>query len=238
YAFRNSKTGISVDLHWRLFSKGVAFPPQLADIWPRLEQVEIANRSVATLTPNDLALFLAAHGTKEGWRTLIWVCDFAELFRKYKHIDWAGVLDRAQQSHYARPLLLAITLASTLLNAPVPAELVNRAQANSAIRALAEKARCRMLRTVPQGEVVELLHGLNTHSRMRHRLRPIATLLATRTVGDYNALPLRKSLWRIYYLTRPFRLAIKAAEALAMMLWSNRTNRNMQTDPIVLEGRR
>ena len=27
----------------------------------------------------DLALFLAAHGTKKGWRSLIWVCDFAEL---------------------------------------------------------------------------------------------------------------------------------------------------------------
>ena len=35
YAFRDSNTGISIDLHWRLFSKGVAFPLQLAEIWPQ-----------------------------------------------------------------------------------------------------------------------------------------------------------------------------------------------------------
>ena len=221
YAFRHSNTGISIDLHWRLSSKGAAFPTQLAEIWPRIEHVTIANRTVPTLAPVDLALFLAAHGTKEGWRSLLWVCDFAELLRKYQHIDWLAVFDRAQRSHYSRPFLLAIELASTLLDAPAPPELVNQARTNSAVRALAEEARLRMLRTVQEGELREFLNGLNTHSRLRHRLWPLATLLTTRTVGDYRGMPLPKSLWGIYYLTRPFRLAIK----LVMMLWSNKSNR-------------
>ena len=126
YAFRHSNTGISVDLHWRLSSKGVAFPLQSAEIWPRLEKVTIAGRTVPTLAHDDLALFLAAHGTKEGWRSLIWVCDFAELLRKYQDIDWVAVLDRAQRSHSSRPLLLAIVLASTLLDAPAPVALIDR----------------------------------------------------------------------------------------------------------------
>src|SRR5262249_31296864 len=92
YTFRHSDTGIFVDLHWRLSSKGVAFPLQLAEIWSRLEQVTIAGRTVLTLAQDDLALFSAAHGTKEGWRSLIWVCDFAELLRKYQDIDWVAVL--------------------------------------------------------------------------------------------------------------------------------------------------
>ena len=113
-------TGISVDLHWRLSSKGVAFPLQLAEIWSKLEKVTIAGRTVLTLAHDDLALFLAAHGTKEGWRSLIWVCDFAEFLRKYQDIDWVAVLDRAQRSHSSRPLLLAIFLASDLLGAKAP----------------------------------------------------------------------------------------------------------------------
>ena len=222
YAFRHSNTGISVDLHWRLSSKGVAFPLQLAEIWSRLEQVTIAGRTVLTLAHDDLALFLAAHGTKEGWRSLIWVCDFAELLRKYQDIDWVAVFDRAQRSHSSRPLLLAIALASTLLDAPAPPELVNQARKNSAVRALAEEAQLRMLRTVPEGELREFLNGLNAHSRLRHRLWPLATLLTTRTVSDYKAMPLPKSLWGIYYLTRPFRLAIKV---VVMMLWRKKSIR-------------
>jgi hypothetical protein len=213
YAFR-SNTGISVDLHWRLSSKGVAFPLLSAEIWPRLEKVTIAGRTVLTLANDDLALFLAAHGTKEGWRSLIWVCDFAELLHNNQDIDWVAVLDRAQRSHSSRPLLLAIALASTLLDAPAPAALIDRAWKNSAVRALAEHAKIRMLRAVPEEELEEFLNSLNTHDRLRHRLWPVATLLTTRTVSDYQAMPLPKSLWGIYYLTRPFRLASKMVKMI------------------------
>lgn len=220
-AFRHGKTGISIDLHWRLSSKGVAFPIQSTEIWPRLEQVKIAGRTVSTLPRDDLVLFLAAHGTKEGWSSLGWVCDFAQLLRNAHDIDWAAIIERAQRSYSSRMLLLAILLASTLLDAPAPAHLVDKARSSSRVRALAKKARLTMLRTGPQGEVGEFLNGLNTHDRLWHRLWPIATLLTTRTVGDYRAMPLPKSLWGIYYLTRPFRLAGKAAQ---MVLRTNVEN--------------
>jgi hypothetical protein len=214
YAFRHGQTGLSVDLHWRLSSKGVAFPIRSAEIWSGLEEVTITGRTVLTLARDDLALFLAAHGTKEGWRSLIWICDFAEFLRHYQDIDWVIALDRAQSSHSARPLLLATALASTLLDAPVPAALIDKASKNSAVRGLAEKAKLRMLRAVPEGELEEFLNGLNTHDRLRHRLLPLATLLTTRTVSDYQAMPLPKSLWGIYYLTRPFRLASKMVKMI------------------------
>jgi Uncharacterised nucleotidyltransferase len=212
YAFRHSKTGISIDLHWRLSNKGAAFPIQSSEIWPRLDQVIIAGRNVPTLANDDLVLFLAAHGTKEGWRSLGWVCDFAELLRHCHNIDWAAIRGRAQRSHCSRMLLLAVFLASTLLDAPAPGHLVDEARSSSAVRALAEKAQSRMLRPGRQGELGEFLNGLKTHDRFWRRLWPIAALLTTRTVGDYQAMPLPKSLWGMYYLTRPFRLASKAAQ--------------------------
>jgi hypothetical protein len=109
-------------------------------------------------------------------------------------------------------VLLAMFLASTLLDAPAPPHLVEKARSNPAVRALAQKARFRMLQPDSQGEDWKLLNGLNTHDRFWRRLWPVATtLLAIRTVGDYKAMPLPKSLWGIYYLIRPFRLASKAA---------------------------
>jgi hypothetical protein len=212
YAFRNKRTGFSVDLHWRLSSKGEAFLVRSEDIWPRLEQVAICGRMVPSLAHDDLTLLLAAHGTKEGWRFLKWVCDFAEILRKCRNIDWASVLARAERSYCSRPLQLAMFLASTLLDAPAPQQLIDKARENPAVRALAEKARSRLLCSGPTGELTDFLNGLNTHDRVRHRLLPVATLLTTRTVGDYKAMPLPKSLWSLYYVTRPFRLAAKAAE--------------------------
>jgi hypothetical protein len=111
-------------------------------------------------------------------------------------------------------LLLAILLAVTLLDAPAPVELVHQARNNSAVRSLAEKARIRMLRTGPPTELGEFFNSLDTHDRLVQRLRSIAALVTTRTVGDHKSLPLPKSLWGVYYLTRPFRLAGKAVEKM------------------------
>ena len=138
----------------------------------------------------------------------MWVCDFAELLHS-SPIDWVTILDRAQRSQSSRPLLLAIALASTLLGAPAPAALIDRVWKTLGVRKLVEDAKLRMLRTVPEGELEFFLNGLKARDRLRQRLMAIASLLTTRTVGDYEAMPLPKSLWGLYYLTRPFRLAGK-----------------------------
>jgi hypothetical protein len=160
-------------------------------------------------------LYLAAHGAKDGWRRLIWVIDFAQLLRRCRDMDWVKILERAQRSYSSRALLLAIDLASTLLDAPAPANLIDKARANSAVQALSEKVRLRMFGTSSPGELSEFMNSLSTHDLFRYRLWPVVTLLTTRTVGDYEAIPLPKLLWGIYYLTRPVRLALKA---IVMML--------------------
>jgi hypothetical protein len=180
-------------------------------MWSKLSQVTMAGRQIPTLVREDLALLLAAHGTKEGWKYLRWVCDFAELLRKCHYLDWDLVLERAKRSNCSRPWQLAIILAATLLGAPVPPKFIDKARNEPAILALAEKALSRMLRTTPEGELREFLNGLITHDRLRDRISSMVRFITTRTVGDYRAMPLPKSLWSIYYFTRPFRLASKVA---------------------------
>jgi hypothetical protein len=214
YAFRNRQTGISVDLHWQLYSKGMAFPLRSEDVWSKLTQITIAGRAIPTLALDDLVLFLAAHGTKERWRNLLWVRDFAALLHKHQDIDWLAILDRAQRSHSSRPLLLAIFLASELLGAEAPLKLIDKARRNSTVRSLARDAEFRMLHPGAETELAQFLNGLTTHDRLTDRLLPIVTLLTTRTVGDYEAITLPKPLWGAYFFTRPFRLAVKAVEMI------------------------
>jgi putative nucleotidyltransferase-like protein len=211
YAFRRGQSDLWVDLHWQFAGDGVVFPLQAAEVWPRLIEQTIAGRTVPSLAHDDLALFLAAHGTKERWRRLLWLCDFAEFLRGYQDLDWFAILERATRSHSSRQLLLAIELAATMLDAPAPAELLNQARNSPAVQSLARRARQGMLLTAPKGSW-EFRFGLDTHDKFLHRLLPIKALLTTRTVGDHQAMPLPKSLWGLYYLTRPFRLAAHAAK--------------------------
>ena len=191
----------------------MVFPLRAAEIWPRLIEETIAGRTVPSLAHDDLALFLAAHGTKERWRRMLWLCDFAEFLRRYQDLDWIAILERAARSHSSRQLLLAIELAATMLDAPAPAELLDRARYSPAVQSLARRVREGMLVTAPKGSW-EFRFGLNTHDKWLHRLLPIKALMTTRTVGDHQAMPLPKSLWGLYYLTRPFRLAAHVAKKL------------------------
>jgi hypothetical protein len=210
YAFRRGQSDLWVDLHWQFSGGGVVLPLRAAEVWPRLIEEAIAGRTVPSLAHDDLALLLAAHGTKERWRRMLWLCDFAEFLRHYQDLDWIAILERAARSHSSRQLLLAVELAATMLDAPAPAELLDQARNSSAVQSLARRARERMLMTAP--ESWEFRFGLNTHDKFLHRLLPIKALLTTRTVGDHQAMPLPKSLWGLYYLTRPFRLAAHVAK--------------------------
>jgi hypothetical protein len=101
-------------LHWQFSGYGVVFPLRAAEVWPKLIEAPIAGRTVPSLAHDDLALFLAAHGTKEGWRRMLWLCDFAEFLRRFQDLDWIAILERAARSHSSRQLLLAIELAATM----------------------------------------------------------------------------------------------------------------------------
>lgn len=214
YGFYHRDAHVSVDLHWQLSGSGVAFPLQAKEIWRGLTEVTICGRKIPTFGRDELALFLAAHGTKEGWRSLVWVCDFAEFVHQNRDIDWERLLDRARRAHSSRSLLLAVFLASTLLDVCVSEKLLEEARRTPQIRALADEARNGLLGAAPVGQIAALLKKLDTHDRLIDRFIRVAKLVARRTVSDYQAVPLPANLWGFYWFLRPFRLAGKLARLI------------------------
>jgi hypothetical protein len=117
---------------------------------------------------------------KEGWRKLIWVCDFAELLRKYRNINWTAVLERTERANSSRSLLLGSFLAHLLLDASSPLGLINKARDDSAVQILAKEIQSRMRGNPPAEELDEFLNDL-TIDKSRYKFLPLATLLRTRT---------------------------------------------------------
>ena len=189
----------------------MVFPLRAAEVWPRLIEETVAGRTVPSLAHDDQALFLAAHGTKEGWRSLLWLCDFAEFLRRYQDLDWIAILERAARSHSSRQLLLAIELATTMLDAPAPAELIEKARNSSAVQSLARRARVRNASESSQRK-------LGITLRAQHPRQVSAQAVADQGVSDDtnrrrspgNAIADLPSV--LAYLTRPFRLASHVAK--------------------------
>ena len=111
YAFVRIDPDVSVDLHWAFTSAHLPFPLDPAEIWTDLQPVPIGGRAIPTLSGANLALLLAGHGTKERWRRLGWVCDFATCLDRNPDLDWSAIFRRARRRGCGNAVLFACAMA-------------------------------------------------------------------------------------------------------------------------------
>lgn len=114
-------TGIGIDLHSALSDNRALISSIGMQSEPR--RVEIAaGIALPTLPPDDLAAYLAVHGSGPAWVRLKWICDFAALLRSEhegKIGELYGRMRRLGAGHAAdQALLLADELFGSLASEP------------------------------------------------------------------------------------------------------------------------
>jgi hypothetical protein len=213
-AFVHPGIDAAIDLHWDFSGIHVPFPLTPAEVWRDLTQVSIGDHVIATVSGANLALLLAGHGTKEAWRSLGWVCDFALLLDRHPDLDWLEIHRRAKAQGCGDAVLLGCSMVLELLEVPVPPVLRDRLAASARVRALASSLSHELRRGLPLAAPEKHFSDFHLCDSRLDKLKAVMRLVLTRTVGDYEAMKLPQPLWPVYYATRPFRLAAKALAAL------------------------
>jgi hypothetical protein len=220
YAFVREDIRASIDLHWHFNGTHSPFPLQPEEAWRETAEVKIGDRRIATLSGANLALLLAGHGTKEAWKKLGWVRDFATLVHREPDLDWAGIFRRAQIQGCGNAVLLGCALADRLLGVPLPHALAQAAQDHPVVRKNADGIAGIMRRGEPPAPVRPYLEDLGLCDHWWDRAISVVRQGFTRTASDYAAWPLSPPWWRLYHLTRPFRLVFKATKLGLAALFS------------------
>jgi hypothetical protein len=207
YALTRQGFDASIDLHWDFTADPLPFPLRPSEIWPALASVTLGGRGVPTLAGEELALMLAGHGTKEAWRSLGWVCDFAMLVERMSDLDWSNIHARARRNGSGLSILLASAMAERLLGTPVPPALTAALDRSQRVGRLADDLAARLRDHFPADIRRENLEDLLVCDRWNDRLWASLKIAMTPTPGDYQALPLPSVLWPLYRVIRPVRLA-------------------------------
>ncbi|MEX0833316.1 MAG: nucleotidyltransferase family protein [Actinomycetota bacterium] len=206
-----TKGKLIVELQWRAAPSYFASPVALEPMWSRLANAKIGGREVPSLSPEDLLLVLSIHGAKHTWERMSWIADIARIRNAFPKMDFELASRRASAAGVRRMLRLAIFLASDLLHAEIPAEIVADARSDPAVTRLADRIRHRLFsspRRTDEDFPFEPMH-LEMLDRPADRARYIAGLAFTPTAGDWETVSLTSPLSFLYYLLRPFRLAAK-----------------------------
>jgi hypothetical protein len=95
---------------------------------------------VANFSPEDLLIILCVQMSRDFCykrEQLAKICDIAELIYACQALDWEQVIEQAHRLGSTRMLLLNLFLASELLEAALPEEVLLKIRADASLRALA-----------------------------------------------------------------------------------------------------
>ena len=199
----------AVDVHWNITPRAFRFAPTEEALWRRAHRIDLDVGTVTAIAPEDLLLYLCVHAAKHGWVTLGSICDIAETIRSRPSIALMEILEEATALGSRRMFLTGICLAHDLVDAPIPANVVEIARGDRAARALASRVASQLFSGSAQGRTdfdpwaVPLLSIEGARARTRYIVR---RMLAP-TMGDYELIPLPAALFPLYWLIRPFRMA-------------------------------
>src|SRR5215207_3982314 len=144
YTFVHDDDKVKVEVHWRITSKYFSFPLDSERLWERLRPSSLAGEEVMVFSPEDLLLILCVHGTVHLWQELELICGVAELIGANRELDWQQIMEEAKELGGERMLLLGLFLASDLLGAPLPDEVLQRVRTDRSVKALAAQVRERL----------------------------------------------------------------------------------------------
>ena len=216
----------AIDLHWRLIPPYFPLALDGEDLWRRAVRIEIEGAAVLTLAPADHLLYLCAHGAKHGWQALGGICDLAELIRVCSRrsasaslpappIDWDELSARAERTGAHRALGLGMILAHELLDAPVPAGVLEAARREPAI-VRAARAFIGYIRNpgdAGPGFYQRWVVPLAVIAQPAAQLRYVAARALVPSADDREFVRLPLTLYPLYYLLRPVRVALKEGPA-------------------------
>jgi len=215
----NPDGGVPLDLHWDLSGDYAWAAMTVGSLKTELEPIDLLGTSFVTLGKKVLLIYLCLHATMESWSRLDRLCCVAELVRRHPEVLCPATLEKARHLHLRRCLFAGCGLVHSVLDAPVPAFLLERVARDGHVTAYVGDCRSRLLR---RGD--EKINGNSAKFCKRHfllkdgpgdRFRHLLFLLVSPTIEDWRRLPLPGSLSFLLYGYRPLRLGMDLARVKA-----------------------
>jgi Uncharacterised nucleotidyltransferase len=208
YNYRDEKRRIMVELHTELTLRHFPVPPDLDVFSRRLVRVDVAGNSIETFSAEDGLTALCIHGAKDYWERIVWVADISELIHAHPRLDWDHAFRSAESVRGGRMLCLGLALASALLDAPLPPEVIKVVEADPIACLVAKRLKRHLLARDPR------LAGARDRLRFRRQLvqgylagwRYGARLALAPAEEDWDSVRV-SGRWKPFYSAlRPFRL--------------------------------
>ncbi len=208
FTYTHLERGFHIELHWRWSQNAHLFPVDFEEIWARREEVQLGGNCVAAMPPEDLFLYLCAHGAHTGWFRLKWLCDLHELMAQ---LDMPQLVSRAHDLGMSRILSQGLVLAHRWLDMPLSdpkmSGIIEDPTVQYLVRfaehALTADERCWSPDDTPLSAVpAQIRYRLKLRSDLRYKWHNI--FVYSLWTDDYRWVDLPERWSWLYVFMRPF----------------------------------
>jgi hypothetical protein len=195
-----------LEIHWNVAPHYLALPLDIEGWWDRAERLPMETHQVPNLSCEDLLVALCAHGTRHMWDSLILLADIARLLDRHPGMNWDSLLRSYSHPDLRRVLFLGLLIVHHALAAPLPAEVLEKATGDPAVKALDRQIRAMLLgdKSKFQGWP-SWVFQLKLKRSLKNRIRYVFRIVSTPTILEWN-VRIPSFLFPIYFFMRPVRL--------------------------------
>src|SRR3989442_9011194 len=127
-----------LEIQWRMLPRFYAVEFDIERPFRRAIVVDLCERAVRTLCPEDLMLVLCVHGSQHAWTQLSWIREIGEL-SKSQLLDWVAILNEAERLGICRILAVSLALANNLFGAELPEAVQGYAQRDDEVEIIVRR---------------------------------------------------------------------------------------------------
>jgi hypothetical protein len=206
---------LPLELHWKLSGSHFALPLEEDRLWARAESTNVAGKNLATLSFNDLLLYLCLHGSRHSWERLGWISDINELIQSVNAIDWARLNAEADRLGCRNVLALGLYMVHDIFGREFSIPDWERIKNDPMFQELARGIRSSLFSKEGANWVIGDRYAYHLQLRERpvdkvklhlHYTRWYLKIIFTPNRSDEDVFHLPRSLVWLYYVLRPTRL--------------------------------
>ncbi len=210
--FQHVESGISVELHWRFMRDPLMLAVKDEYLWERLQPLSLAGMTTVSFAPEDLLLLLCGHGAKHYWPELVLVADVSELIRSHPELDWRQIVKQARIFNVERLLWIGLLLCHELLDADIPGAILHSARADRTATLVTDDILAAFFVDKADRGISDagwVVRELRLRKRWQDKLIYMAQHIVDWEPNerDLGMIRLPESLFFLYWLLRPIRLA-------------------------------
>jgi hypothetical protein len=180
--------------------------------WEDALEIGFDGHRFRVLSPEKNLLFLSIHLFGHGYSPLKFIVAIAELLRVYeKSLDWRKLMEDAERYHADKPLLLSVSLAANLLDAPAGDLLRQRLEGLRRVdRLIFRKIQDEVFREDASYPGIMLLLTILQYNSREVVSRLVKWVFPPLKEINYRYnIPFGSKSVYIYYLLNPFLLLLK-----------------------------